>query len=170
MDEGLDATGAGAGTAAGDCGEGSGGGCGCGIDDGGGSGGSTGGGVDCGGGVEATLIAGVWTLLIIDGCTIKFGDGGIRGCGIDIVFACTVVGDEDVLILICDPTGVFRGTAFTTICRPLIGLGDIVDVSGGGSVDVCEDPSGGWIRIEPILLTVVRPVGVCTLTCCYNRK
>jgi len=38
----------------------------------------------------------------------------------------------------CDPVGVLRGTALTSICRPLPtgGLGDDVDVSGGGSVAV----------------------------------
>lgn len=128
------------------------------------------GGVGGGGGVEATQTDGVWTLLIIVGCVTKFGDGGIRGCGIDILFACTAVGAEVVLILICDTAGVFRGTAFTTICRPPIGLGDMVDVRGGGSVLVWDETIGGWIRIEPILLTAVRPDGVCNLTCCYNKK
>lgn len=118
----------------------------------------------------ATLI-GVGTLLIIvGGWVIKLGDGGIRGWGIAIVLVCTVDGNV-VLIFICDPAGAFRGTAFTTICRPaVIGLGDEVDVKGGGSVLVWEDTIGGWIRIEPILFTAVRPVGVCTLTCCCNKK
>lgn len=118
---------------------------------------------------EGALI-GVETLLIIVGCTIKFGDGGIRGWGIVILLVCTVGDARVVLILMCEPTGVFIGTAFTSICRPPpIGLGVEVDVSGGGSVPVW-DAIGGWIRIEPILLTVVRPVGVCTLTGCCNFK
>lgn len=116
----------------------------------------------------ATLI-GVGTLLIIGGCP-KFGDGGIRGCDIDILFVdCTNDDAKVVLILliICDPKGVFIGTAFTSIWRPPpMGLGDEVDVRGGGSVPVWEDTTGGWIRIEPILFTAVRPVGVWTLTCC----
>lgn len=118
----------------------------------------------------ATFI-GVWTLLIIVGCPIKFGDGGIRGWGIIKLFVCTVVDARVVLIFICDPAAVFKGTAFTSICRPLpMGLGDEVDVRGGGSVPVWEDATGGWMRIEPILFTAVRPVGVCTLTCCYIKK
>lgn len=124
----------------------------------------------CSRGVEATQTDGIRLLLIVVGCATKFGDGGIRGWGIDILFAVCTVGAEVVLILTCDTVGVFRGTAFTTICRPPIGLGDMVDVRGGGSVLFWDDTIGGWIRIEPILFTAVRPVGVCNLTCCYNTK
>lgn len=109
-------------------------------------------------------------LIIGGGWLIIFGDGGIRGWGIVIVFVCTV-DVKVVLIFICDAAGAFMGNAFTSICRlPPIGLGDEVDVRGGGSVLGWEDTIGDWIRIEPILLIAVRPVGVCTLTCCCNIK
>lgn len=120
-----------------------------------------------------TTLTGIGTLLIIVGCPIIFGDGGIRGCGIVILFVWTVFEAKVVFILRCDTAGVFIGTALTSICRPPpMGLGDEVDVSGGGRVLVWEDTIGGWIRMEPILLTAVRPVGVCTLTCCWkvNKK
>lgn len=122
--------------------------------------------------IGGATVIGVGTLLIIVGCAIIFGDGGIRGWGIVILLVGSGVDAKGVLILICDPTGVLRGTALTSICRPppTGGLGDDVDVSGGGSVVVWEDATGGWIRIEPILLTAVRPCGVCTLTCCCNSK
>lgn len=122
--------------------------------------------------VGGATVIGVGALLIIVGCGIIFGDGGIRGWGIVILLVCSGVDAIGVLIFICDPAGVLRGTALTSIGRPLPigGLGDDVDVSGGGSVADWEDTTGGWIRIEPILLTAVRPVGVCTLTCCCNIK
>lgn len=117
----------------------------------------------------ATLI-GVVTLLIIVGCPTILGGGGRRGWGIVILFVCIVGDAKVVLILICEPTGVFKGTALTSIWRPPIGLGVEVDVKGGGSVAVWVEATGGWIRIEPILLTAVRPVGVCTLTCCCKKE
>lgn len=121
--------------------------------------------------IGGATVIGVGTLLTVVGCAIIFGDGGIRGWGIVILLVCRGVDAIVVLILICDPAGVLRGTALTTTGRPPTGgRGDDVDVSGGGSVAVWEDATGGWIRIEPILLTAVRPCGVCTLTCCCNLK
>lgn len=130
------------------------------------------GGLDKAATIGGATVIGVGTLLIIVGGATIFGDGGIRGWGICILLVCTGVDTKGVLILIWDPAGVFRGTALTSICRPppTDGLGDDVDVSGGGSVAVWEDGTGGWIRIEPILLIAVRPEGVCTLTCCCNIK